>query len=109
MSKFVKNVYEKKVIGNLQIAKMTIRKRKDEFITKEELIELQNDLEEKTSYNNVIIRGKNGIGWSTIKARDDDYNTEEFYDYYSGKVVNNAKFSEFYQLDLIIYKNLKKK
>lgn len=109
MSKFAKNIYERKILGNLQISKMTMRKRKDEFITKDELIELQNDLEEKTSYNNVIIRGKNGIGWTTIKARDEEYNTEDFYDYYSGKVANDAKFSEFYQIELIIYKNLKKK
>lgn len=106
MSKFVKKIVktDKFKNGTTQTT-ISIKKKKDEFITMEEIEELQNDLAEKTEYYNVCIRGLNGVSWTTIKGYDQEFNDPTVYEYFTNKVEDAERFTEFYQLELYVYKN----
>lgn len=105
-SKYIKKIVNQEEYKNgTKLTTLRITKKKDEIITMDEIEQLQFELEEKTAYYNVCIRGLNDR-WTTIKGFDQQWNDNTYLDYYDNKVKDDAKFSEFFQLEVYIYKNV---
>lgn len=89
------------------ITVLQITKLNDEMITKKDIDSIKNELEKKTGSENVLIRGLNGIGFTTLKGYNQDYDDHDYEDYFNGRVAETDKFSKFFQLEITIKKQKK--
>ena len=73
-------------------------------ITTAEIGEIVNKF--STGGNKILVRGLNIERWQTIKGMQEEFDPESFIDYYVNKIREQDvdKFTEFYQVQLTIFK-----
>ena len=73
-------------------------------ITTAEIGEIVNKF--STGGNKILVRGLNIERWLTIKGMQEEFDPESFIDYYVNKIreADVEKFTEFYQIQVTIFK-----
>jgi hypothetical protein len=95
---------EVKLKNGAGLTVLQITKTKDEMLTKNDIDKIKMELEKKTGAENVLIRGLNGIGFTTLKGYNQDYDDYDYEDYFNNKVKDDSNFSQFFQLEITIKK-----
>lgn len=107
MPLFNSNIVSEKQVGNLKETAIKVTRQDNKMIDPEEVRNLIHDLmkEAKKKFPNykMRVRGLNISSWFTLKGFSDaDIDLEDVDTYLHGKVSNEAKFAQFFQLEVCI-------
>ena len=96
----------KYVVGKTQVSRLMYKRKDGKNIKTKEVAKLIKSFSEKGKTNNfrIAVRANKIDGaWTTLKSLDTDFNVDEYEDYYMGRVKNEEKFTEFFNIEFIIH------
>ena len=99
-----KKILSKRDIGDGVQTTIQLSNTDKSKITTEEIGEIVNKF--STGGNKILVRALNVERWQTIKGMQEEFDPESFIDYYVNKIREEDvhKFTEFYQVQITVFK-----